>query len=80
MLHGDLYCAETTMHRRLQDKRTSFEALRLRRRARLAGALQPGWMARQGCELLSLLGLPFSTAESSQHQSCYHEKGSNNRK
>jgi hypothetical protein len=56
MFHGDLYCAEKTMHRRLQDERASFEALRLSRAARLAGALQPGWMARQSCWLLCQIG------------------------
>lgn len=56
MIHGDLYCAEKTMHRRLQDERHNFEALRLSRKARLAGALPQGWMARQGCWLLCQMG------------------------
>ena len=56
MFHGDLYCAEKTMHQRLQDERKHFGALRQRRKARLSGALQQGWVARQGCSLLCQMG------------------------
>jgi hypothetical protein len=60
MFHGDLFCAEKTMHRRLSDERQHFEALRLRQQARRlahqAGTLQRGWMSRQGCWLLCRLG------------------------
>jgi hypothetical protein len=56
MLHVDLYCAEKTMHQRLQDERLSFETRRLKGKARQVGVLQQGWMARQSCWLLCQMG------------------------
>jgi hypothetical protein len=44
------------MHRRLQDEHLHFEALRLRKKARRAGALQQGWVVHQGCQLLCQIG------------------------